>query len=223
MTDRMFRIHGLIAAGKYPNAVTMAQQFEASVKTIKRDLLFMQLNHLLPLEYDAKRHGYYYTQRVEKFPGTASMTEAEMFALLVADKAVEQYQGTPFHQPLHLAFQKLSGQLDQKARYSLQDYESLLSFKPFAPELTDLKAFAVVTQALQRKLSLRFDYRKPGEKNPEWREMDPYHLNNNDNRWYSSVGFQLGRISAPSWSRAFAGKFWWANASNKGHLISKLI
>jgi hypothetical protein len=49
-----------------------------------------------------------------------------MFALLVAHKAVEQYSGTPFHKPLQLAFQKLTGQLDGKERYSLQDYEGVV-------------------------------------------------------------------------------------------------
>src|ERR1041384_3402298 len=50
----------------------------------------------------------------QKFPGVPTVTEAEMFALLAAHKSIEQYQATPFHQPLQMAFQKLAGQLNTK-------------------------------------------------------------------------------------------------------------
>jgi proteasome accessory factor B len=146
----------------------------------------------LPIEYDRQRQGYFYSSEVKRFPGVPTVTEAEMFALLVAHKAVEQYSGTPFHKPLQMAFRKLTGQLDGKERYSLQDSDEILSFRPFAPEATDMERFEVVTRAIQQRRALRFLYRKPGEKNVNGRHVHPYHLTCNDNRWYL-IGHDVDR------------------------------
>jgi hypothetical protein len=55
--------------------------------------------------YDDDRHGYDYTRQVEQFPRVA-VSEAELFALLVAQKAVAHSRGTPFQKPLQTAFEK---------------------------------------------------------------------------------------------------------------------
>ena len=109
--QRMMRIHEILQKGRYPNCTCLAEEFEVSSRTVKRDVDFMKCRLNLPIEDDAKRNGYYYTVPVLHLPAI-SITEAEIFALLVAQKAITQYQGTPFHQPLEAAFRKLSGQLD---------------------------------------------------------------------------------------------------------------
>jgi proteasome accessory factor B len=83
----------------------------------------------LPLAYDDQHWGYCYTKPVEQFP-SLPMTEGEMFGLLVAHKAIAQYQGTPFQQPLEVAFRKLTGQLDGSARYTLHNLDEAYSFRP---------------------------------------------------------------------------------------------
>ena len=145
--DRMRRIHEWINTGKFPNAVRMAQDLEVTKRTVLRDLDFMRDRYGLPIAYDEKRYGYYYTRPVDRFP-VAAMTEAEMFALLVADKAIAQYHGMPFRKPLRMAFNKLSGQLDGRERHSLDNLGLALSFRPFAPEDADLNAFRLITRAL---------------------------------------------------------------------------
>jgi proteasome accessory factor B len=191
-TERLVAIHQLISARRYPNTVRLAREFEVSQKTVKRDVEWMRVHWNLPIEYDRQRQGYFYSSEVKRFPGVPTVTEAEMFALLVAHKAVEQYSGTPFHKPLQMAFRKLTGQLDGKERYSLQDSDEILSFRPFAPEATDMERFEVVTRAIQQRRALRFLYRKPGEKNVNGRHVHPYHLTCNDNRWYL-IGHDVDR------------------------------
>lgn len=191
-TERMLALHQLISARKYPNTFRVAREFEVSQKTVKRDVEWMRIHWNLPIEYDRRRHGYFYSREVTRFPGVPTVTEAEMFALLVAHKALEQYSGTPFHKPLQMAFQKLTGQLNDTDRYSLQDYESVLSFRPFAPEVADMERFEVVTHAIQQQRALRFLYRKPGEKSAVGRHVHPYHLTCNDNRWYL-IGHDVDR------------------------------
>jgi proteasome accessory factor B len=201
----MLRIHELVAAGQFPNGRTMAAEFAISIKTVKRDFQFMRDHFDLPIEYDRHRHGYFYSSPVDKFPGTPSMTEAEMFALLVAHKAIAQYHGTPFHQPLKMAFQKLTGQLDKSERYTLNNLHDALSFRPLAPEDADLQTFQTITRALQERRALKFHYRKPGQECADLRQVHPYHMTCSDNRWYILAHdpgrgdvrtFALGRIQS---------------------------
>jgi len=191
-TERLLAIHQLISARRYPNTSRLAREFDVSQKTVKRDVEWMRVHWDLPIEYDHQRHGYFYSREVKRFPGVPTITEAEMFALLVADKAVEQYRGTPFHKPLQMAFRKLTGQLDDKEQYSLHDCDEILSFRPFAPEATDMERFEIVARAIQQRRELRFRYRKPGEKNAIGRHVHPYHLTCNDNRWYL-IGHDVDR------------------------------
>jgi proteasome accessory factor B len=191
-TERLLAIHQLISAKRYPNVARLAREFDVSQKTIKRDVEWMRIHWDLPIEYDRERHGYFYSREVKQFPGVPTITEAEMFALLVAHKAVEHYSGTPFHKPLQIAFRKLTGKLDDKERYTLQDTEEVVSFRPFAPEATDMERFETVARAIQQKRALQFMYRKPGEKRTEGRHVHPYHLTCNDNRWYL-IGHDVDR------------------------------
>ena len=191
-TERLLAIHQLISAKRYPTTARLAREFDVSQKTVKRDVEWMRVHWNLPIEYDRQRHGYFYSGEVKQFPGVPTFTEAETFALLVAHKAVEQYSGTPFHKPLQMAFRKLTGQLDDKERYTLHDSDEVLSFRPFAPEVTDMERFEIVARAIQQRRALRFLYRKPGEKKTSGRHVRPYHLTCNNNRWYL-IGHDVDR------------------------------
>jgi proteasome accessory factor B len=182
--ERMMLIHVFVAAEKFPNAVGLAAELEVSAKTLKRDIQFMRNHWNLPLEYHPRRRGYFYSACVNKFPGAPAVNEAELFALLVAHKAIGQYHGTPFHHPLQKAFNKLTAHLETKERFSLENLQSVLSFRPFAPEDADLRVFELVTRALREHVVLTFQNRKPAEKNCATRQVHPYHLTCIDNRWY---------------------------------------
>lgn len=179
----MKKIFGLLQDGKYPNCSLLAAEFEVASKTIRRDFEFMRDRWELPIEYHRIKHGYYFAKPVERFPGVP-VTEKELFALCVAHKAIEQYQGTALQQPLELAFQKCMSQLDDQERFTLQNMDEVLSFRPFAPEEPDLRLFHIITEAIRDRRTLKFEYRKPGEKTADVREVNPYHLMQYTNRWY---------------------------------------
>ena len=92
------RFHDLLKEQAYPNCNQVAKEFEVSWRTIMRDVDFMKCRLNLPMEFDQQRNGYYYTKPVEQFPHLP-LSESEVFALLVAHKAIAQYRGTPFEQP----------------------------------------------------------------------------------------------------------------------------
>ena len=148
--ERIMRIHERLQKNEFPNCTTMAREFEVGIRTLKRDIDFMKVRLKLPIAYHETRYGYFYTTPVDHFLHTA-VTEAELFALLVAHKAISQYHGTPFQAPLEAAFRKLTGQLDQSSGFSLGNLGQMVSFRPFAPEDTDLNAFQTLTRAVQAK------------------------------------------------------------------------
>lgn len=177
------RFHNLIQEESFPNCSKLAKEFEVSLRTIMRDVDFMRDRLNLPIEFDSQRNGYHYTEPVEQFP-QLPFTEAEIFALLVAHKAVAQYRGTPFEHPLALAFRRLTGQLDTSAKFMLGNLDETLSFRPFAPEDNDLETFEILTRALKEKRVLKFQYRNLGTEKAQSRLVHPYHLGCVDNHWY---------------------------------------
>ncbi len=199
------RIHLLLQKGRHPNSAKLARELEVSTRTIKRDIDFMKCRLNLPIEYDARRYGFYYSNPVDQFP-TVPITEAEIFALLVAQKAIAQYRGTPFQQPLDAAFRKMTAGLDRNDRFTLDNFEAGLSFRPFAPEDADLQNFQLLSQALRESRAIRFQYRKLGTKRARRRHAHPHHLACIDNHWYlfafdvdrqAMRTFVLARLSRP--------------------------
>jgi predicted DNA-binding transcriptional regulator YafY len=181
--ERMLRIHQAIQGNRYPNATQLAQELEVSTKSIYRDLEFMRDRLELPLEYDPERRGYVYTEEVSGFP-TLQMTEGELFALLVAEKAVRQYRGTSFERPLVSAFRKLAASLPETVSISLADWGETISFRTSAEPLLDLERFQSLAQAAARRRQVQLHYRKPGQKATEERTVDPYHLANINGEWF---------------------------------------
>src|SRR5262249_22665284 len=175
--ERMLRIHQAIAAGKYPNASSLAAEIEVVPKTIQRDIEFMRDRLELPIEYDARRYGYHYTEEVSAFP-TLQITEGELFALLVAEKALQQYRGTNFEKPLLSAFKKMEQALPDTISLSLADWDQSISFRLSAEPIVDLQIFDALAKATATHHQLEISYRKPGTKHVETRIVDPYHLAN---------------------------------------------
>ena len=180
--ERMLRIHQLVQAGSFPNATSLAREIEVSTKTIQRDLEFMRERLNLPLGFDRLHNGFYYTAEVSAFP-TMQITEGELFALVVAEKALQQYRGTSFEKPLLSALRKMEQSLPDTISLNLADIEQTISFRTRAEPILDLKIFDVLAKAVSQRQQLELHYRKPGHK-AEPRIVDPYHLANINGEWF---------------------------------------
>lgn len=179
----MLRIHQALQSGKFPNASTLARELEVSTKSIHRDLEFMRDRLDLPIEYDSHRVGYHYTEEVNAFP-TMQITEGELFALIVAEKALQQYRGTSFEKPLLSAIKKMEQALPDTISLNLADVEQTISFRTRAEQILNLEIFDALAKATAHRQQLELTYRKPGSKQTETRLVDPYHLANINGEWY---------------------------------------
>ena len=175
-------MHQLIQGGKLPNTTTLAREIEVSTKTIQRDIEFMRDRLNLPVEYDASRNGYFYNGEVNAFP-TMQITEGEIFALVVAEKALQQYRGTSFEKPLLSALRKMEQALPDTISLNLADIEQTISFRTRAEPILNLEIFDVLAKAVAQRQQLELHYRKPGQK-AEARVVDPYHLANINGEWF---------------------------------------
>jgi predicted DNA-binding transcriptional regulator YafY len=188
--ERMLRIHQAIRSGKYPNATALAHKLEVSTKCVHRDIGFMRDRLGLPMAYHEAQHGFYYTREVGEFP-TLQVTEGELFALLVAEKALHQYRGTNFEEPLISAFKKMAASLPDTISLNLADWEQTISFRTRAEPILNLMIFDALAKAAAGRKQIAIKYRKPGHRHAELRVVDPWHLANINGEWFLFAFDQL--------------------------------
>jgi len=179
----MLRIHQAIKSGSFPNTSTLGRELAVCTKSIQRDLEFMRDRLGLPIEYDGSHFGYHYTQEVSAFP-TMQITEGELVALVIAEKALQQYRGTQFEKPLLSAIRKIEQSLPDTISLNLADVEQTISFRTRAEPILNLKVFDALAKAAARRQQLKLTYRKPGRPQSELRVVDPYHLANINGEWF---------------------------------------
>jgi len=181
--ERMMRIHAQLKADDYPNCRKIADDLEVSSKTIQRDIDFMRDRLGLPIAYEPLRFGFHYTEEVTSFP-SIEVSEGEVAALFVAQKALAQYKGTPFERPLRSAFRKLADSLKERVSFSWSDLEEAISFHSAGASVADLELFETVSRAVLQSVELEFEYRKLKSKDYESRRVRPFHIASLENQWY---------------------------------------
>jgi proteasome accessory factor B len=189
--ERMMRLHHKLIAGDFPNCRKLADELEVSTKTIQRDIDFMRDRLGLPIEYDQLHFGFVYTEPVTHFPNI-EVSEGEVVALFVAQKALEQYRGTSFEKPLRTAFEKITEGLKDTIKFQWGDVDSAISFRGLGTSVADLEMFETVSRAVLDSHELDFEYKKLGGTRHEARRVQPYHLGCVENQWYL-FGFDLAR------------------------------
>ena len=179
----MMRIHQEVQSGSYPNASSLAREFEISTKSVYRDIEFMRSSRELPLDWDGSRNGFCYTEEVGSFP-TIQISEGELVALFLAEKALQHYRGTSFERPLLSAIKKMTQSMPETISLDLSEAQQAISFSTRAEPILDLEIFDLVARATSQRQQLAIEYRKPGQTKAEERTIDPYHLANINGEWF---------------------------------------
>src|SRR6266571_380852 len=138
---QLTRLHGLvkrIQRGDLPSQKILAKEWEKNPRTIQRDLDFIRDVWGLPLAYDEQRYGYYFSEPVGKFP-MVPISERELVSVFIAQKALTQYHGTPFEQPLRSAFEKLVSSLQGEISVAWADLDSAISFRGIETNTEDME------------------------------------------------------------------------------------
>src|SRR4051812_21178840 len=99
---RMMAIDSAIREGGLPNPTSLARQLEVAPRTVRRDLTYLRDRLHAPVRFDPARNGYVYTEPSYRLP-FLQLTEGELVAVLLAERLLRQYRGTPYEQDLRRA------------------------------------------------------------------------------------------------------------------------
>ncbi len=185
--ERLLALDKQLRDNKYPNCTSFAAEWEISTKTAQRDLEYLQDRMGAPLEYDALKRGYFYTEPTFMLPAV-QMNEGELAALLMGSKVLEQFQGTPMADKLTAVFEKLSAFLPDNITVRPEELFSQFSFiSPPAMPISS-KVWNTVVQALENRQMIEIQYRNwSGEKTAR---VAPVHLANLQGDWYLFVQYE---------------------------------
>ncbi len=184
---RLQFIHKEIQKGQYPNCRTLAAEWETSPKTIQRDMEYLKWEQKAPLEYDPIRHGYHYTDKTYDLPAIR-ISEGDLFALTIAEKALAQYRNTPLYDRLLTIFAKIQETLPEKVSVHPAWVDAKFSVMPTPTTRINPAIWETVAKALRANRVLRIQHQVPGTKGPLTREVDPYHMMSFKGEWYL-IGF----------------------------------
>ncbi|MBN2077527.1 MAG: YafY family transcriptional regulator [Spirochaetes bacterium] len=205
MKPLMHRVHFIdrkIRDGSYPNARSLAKEYEVSERTILRDIEYMRDMLDCPIEYDTGKRGYYYTESSFSIPAV-HIGESELFALCVAERALEQYRATPLYETLARVFDKLVLALPGEVKVNYSWLNPEISFLHRGRTEIDPAVWEAIAAALTSRTVLRITHRKAGAEEATERFVEPRHMLNYDGEWYliarcrtrnEEVTFAISRI-----------------------------
>lgn len=181
--ERLFRMFQIIQKGGYPNAGNFTREFEVTRRTVLRDIDYMRDRLGLPLEYDSKRRGYFFSKPTAHFPAF-EITEAELLTLFLAQRALGQFADSALESHIRNSFLRFSELLGGRISVRWNELDRVLSTRNPGAARADADAFNLVSRAVTQKRRLTFHYQKPVSSSPEKRTVEPYHIALVGGQWY---------------------------------------
>ena len=181
---RILRIHQLVRERRYPNIPGLARLLEVSRRTVQRDVEFLRDQMGAPLAFNPLEGGYEYTEDGFALP-EVQMTEGEVLALMVADRALSAYRGTECEEMLRNLLNKAILALGDRQTVSPQMIAKAYSFRHTAPPARiDPAIFSLIEKAVRERETIEIVYHTQSRDATTRRRIDPYHLANVDGDWY---------------------------------------
>jgi len=185
--ERLLALDQLLRNNKYPNCTSFAGEWEISTKTAQRDIDYLKDRMGAPIEYEALKRGYYYTEPTFMLPAM-QMNEGELAALLMGSKMLEAFQGTPMAEKLSAVFDKLSALLPDNITVRPEELFTHFSFVAPPAMPVSSNVWKKVVQGLENQQMLEVQYRNwRGEKTVR---VAPVHLANLQGDWYLFVQYE---------------------------------
>jgi len=192
--ERVFYFHREILTGRYPNSRKLADHFEMSTATAKRDINYLRDRLCAPLAFDAKKNGFFYRDGFQ-LPFEESPRIIFLLAMLgkLADEA-----GLGALQEVKQLEQRLSTMISADYRTVVDALHCLW----IEIESIDHRIFEVIIEAVVKKRLLILQYRSIGGESST-RNVAPLQIINYQGRWYVSAFcslrqenrlFHIGRV-----------------------------
>ena len=167
---------------RFPNASTLAVQFEISTKTAQRSIDHFRDRLQAPLEYEVSHKGYFYTDPTFQLP-VIRISEEELLALLISRKLITEASAGSLADELGSVSKRLSSLLAANLPGRARP-EDAFSFRWKNISPTDPLTFKIVTSALLQGKLLTFCYYSPTAGDCTMRTVEPHHMVNYMGNWH---------------------------------------
>jgi predicted DNA-binding transcriptional regulator YafY len=182
--ERVFYFHQEILKGHYPNSRTLADQFEVSIATSKRDINYLRDRLCAPLSFDSKKNGFCY---LEGFHLPFEESPRIIFLLAMLSKLADE-AGLGELQEVKQLEQRLSAMISP-------DYETVIDSLQclwIEIEAIDHRIFEIIIEAVVKRQMLALQYSSIGGKSSA-RTVAPLQIINYQGRWYCYAFCSLRR------------------------------
>ena len=188
---KLSAIHRLIAEGNYPSANQIRDKTEISRRSV-----FRYLNDLkdcgAPLEYDAKRKGYYFTDPFWQLP-PLMLSEGDLLAFFIAEQALRLTGHSPQARQLRISLSKLAAFLPAQVSVNLATLGINVSFQSLPFASAEPKVLELLAQAAINRQTVEFDYYSPHNRQPSHRRAGILLLHNFIGDWFA-VSFDQEKL-----------------------------
>ncbi|MFP3959763.1 MAG: helix-turn-helix transcriptional regulator [Spirochaetaceae bacterium] len=195
----------------YPSARRLAEDYAEetgdpfSERTFKRDIEWLR-DQQAPIDYDPQRHGYYYADDTYELPAM-TLTEGDLLAVMVTERALSSYRNSPYYERLRSVFERLTRLLPERVTVHTEDLAQHVTVITEPVTEIDGEVWRAVQSCLEEERRLTVHYRAPGYMTSALRVIDPYHIVGYRGEWYL-IGYShhddevriyaLGRITGAS-------------------------
>ena len=171
---RILEFDDLMRRRRLVNAASLSTRWKTSTKTAQRFVAFMRDEMDAPIVFDRKRGSFRYSDPLWHLPWIP-VEGPGLFAIGVASKVLQLYEGTPVAEGLREAFQRISEMMPPEIRVSPGAFVEQLYIHPQPIRLVDPAVWTAVATAIREKAVLKVRYQKPtGETSV--RQLAPYGL-----------------------------------------------
>ena len=168
---------------RFPTASGLAELLEVDLRTVHRDLTFMQQQWNAPIAFCRKRRGWHYNCTTFSLP-SQQLTKDQLLALFVAQQSLQQSPSSPLNGSLRRAVETLASMLPELATIVRSEAFATHSFRQSAVPKESAAVFADLTHAMLDERSERLTYISASQATQSCRLVDPWHIACIDGSWY---------------------------------------
>jgi len=203
---RIVKLDRMLHSGNFPPLPELAEKFGVSQRTLERDIECLRDYFGAPLVFDRTGKNYRYSDKDFRLPAIL-LTQEELVTLLMSERLMRQYAGTPFEPIVQQTFAHLTAMLPEQACVSVDPttlckaivFEQGVPIREYV-----LPVFIALLDAIAKRHRTEVAYyTSQGNREEGTRFIDPYHLTNVGGEWYLIAyctrqravrNYHLGRI-----------------------------
>ncbi len=202
LLESILHIDRVLRAGACVSLTRLAEELEASPRTVQRYLETLRDRLNAPVIYDRGARGYRYARDSVAIPA-AHLSEGELVALYVAEPVLARYRGTPLEADFRSAFDKITASLPERVRSRYSALPDRVSAKAALPAEDNTARFRALLAAVLEERTVALSYYSAHRDAVSERLVDPYAIHNAEGSWYlighchqrqRILTFHIGRI-----------------------------